>query len=697
VVGRFLILCLGLTIFVAASPGLTTAQDTNVKPDITKAPAKTDQLKTEDTTTRPEIASEYLLPASTKAWFSIPDYSKLKEGFDGTMLGQLAKDEQLKPFIDSMSNQFQDWLNNQNVRLGIDIADVQAVRTGEICIAGVLRDRAGEQDDQLGRDSHGVVLLVDVSQTEEKARELLKKVDSNFESRNATRGEVPNLYGIAVTKWTVQRPKFAVKSRSTFHAIANGWMIASNNESVFREIVRRLVNFDKVNAAESLISNPSFVAIARHTNVEGVVSDIRWFIDPFGYVKLAQAIQEEDLQKKVKKDDWARILEQEGFDALKGIGGQVSFGTSDHEILHRTFIYAPRNGANGANQKRFFGLFDFTNSKKQGLKPESWVPNDVSAYFSCCWDMSLALKNVAGVVDSFMKEQGSFDNIMNSLKSEMNVDVPKLVASFDNRVVILSSTSRPITEDSERVAICVPIIEGENGLLEVIERALGGEGSSKSIKVLGKRVLVVDSSEELLDEDELEIWTDPIDAEDANEVPAPQGNEFQLFEKKFFTVVHQHFIVCNNKEYLEEIIRGKNSSELAEMDDYEQIRNSLSKLVDEKNISFRHFGRIDRSLETNYEMLRQGKMVGSNTVLARTLNRIFTSGEEIKPEGAEPRVQKLDGSKLPEDYLKCVAPYLGPMGWVFETDDEGWRVTGCLLKKKNLNEVVQKPAESPRR
>lgn len=694
-VGRLLIFCLSLTLFFTANPGQTTAQDATAKPDLTKVPAKSEPEKSLKDLGKPEISSEFLLPASTKAWVSIPDCNKLQKGFEGTMLGHLAKDEQLQPFIESMRSQFRNWLNNQNVRLGVDIEDLQAVRTGEICIAGVLRDRAGEQDDPLSRASHGVVLLVDVTQTEEKARELLKKVDATFESRNAIRGEMPAVFGIPVTKWTVERPNFTVKSRATFIAIANGWLVSSNNETVFREIVRRLVNFDQVNTAESLISNPAFVAIAAKTNVEEVTSDVRWFIDPFGYFKLAQAIQEEE--KKVKKDDWARILEEQGFDALKGVGGQISFGTGDYEILHRTFIFAPQNGAIGAKQQRFFGLFDFKNSKKQSLTPESWVPNDVSAYFSCCWDMSLALENVAGLVDSFMKEEGSFERVMNSLKSEMNVDVPKLVAAFDNKMFILSSTSRPITEDSERVAICVPIVDGEHGVLEVIERALG-EGSSRSIKVLGKRVLVVDMSEELINEDELEIWTDPIDAEaEANQVPAPGSEEFQLFEKKYFTVAHQHLIVCNNQEYLEEIIRGKNTTDLANMDDYEQVHHALSNLVDEKNISFRHFGRIDRSMETNYEMLRQGKMVGSNTVLARTLNRIFSSNQNINYEGTEPREQKLDGSKLPEDYLTHIAPYLGPMGWVFETDGDGWRITGCVLKKNNLSEVVQRSAEISRR
>ena len=148
-VGRLLVFCLGLTIVLMANPGQTIAQDATIKPDVPAA-ADSEQETVQEVAVKREISSEYLLPATTKAWFSIPDYSQLKEDFGSTMLGQLAKDEKLKPFIDSLGEQFRDWLNNQNVRLGMDIEDVQSVRTGEICIAGVLRDRAGEQDEQLG-------------------------------------------------------------------------------------------------------------------------------------------------------------------------------------------------------------------------------------------------------------------------------------------------------------------------------------------------------------------------------------------------------------------------------------------------------------------------------------------------------------------------------------------------------------------
>jgi hypothetical protein len=106
-------------------------------------------------------------------------------------------------------------------------------------------------------------------------------------------------------------------------------------------------------------------------------------------------------------------------------------------------------------------------------------------------------------------------------------------------------------------------------------------------------------------------------------------------------------------------------------------------------VSFRQFGRVDRALETNYEMLRSGKMGNSRTVMAKILNKAFQQEFETEAEKKD-REQKLDGSKLPKNYAESIAPYLGPTGWVMETEKDGWRVTGCLLKKKSVSDVVEK-------
>ena len=83
-------------------------------------------------------------------------------------------------------------------------------------------------------------------------------------------------------------------------------------------------------------------------------------------------------------------------------------------------------------------------------------------------------------------------------------------------------------------------------------------------------------------------------------------------------------------------------------------------------------------------------MGASQTVLARILNQAFTPPNANKDT---PRDQKIDGSKLPEDF-EAVAKYLGPSGWVMESVEEGWLATGCVLKKQNRETIANK-AEQP--
>ena len=98
------------------------------------------------------ISSQELLPASTKAWFSIPDSAELEQKFLSTQLGQIASEEKLAPFMESLKGQFREWMSEQNVRLGIDLESISDVRSGEICIAGILPNQNAEVSPRFSRD-----------------------------------------------------------------------------------------------------------------------------------------------------------------------------------------------------------------------------------------------------------------------------------------------------------------------------------------------------------------------------------------------------------------------------------------------------------------------------------------------------------------------------------------------------------------
>lgn len=631
------------------------------------------------------MQSENLLPGSTKFWVSIPDVNQLEQQFDATQFGLLAKDPAIKPFIEGIREQLKGLLNDQNERFGLEVDDLHGVNSGEICIAGVLPELNGKQP---VKGSHGLVLLVDVSKTEKEARELQKKVNAQMIARGAKQKNFP-INGVLVTKSTIENAKRGRKTQSNFQAIINGQMLVSDNENIFRDVLRRLAAPKKIQKVETLAAQKPFKSVMEKTDLNGHEAHIKWFVDPFGYLELAKALENEDRANREHSDDWGKILKDQGFRAFKGIGGRVSVATGEHELLHQTYVYASDEPA-VKNGKRVFELFDFSGNELP-LTPAIWVPTDCSAYIVGNWEMTKALGSIGGIYDSFLDEEGAFKRMLRDFKvdPQMKLDIKKLVGLLNNRITVVSSTERPITESSERVVIGLPINGEPKFVFDSIARATQG----RVINLGGIKVVEVEKvAEEAPDEDD----GFRLPGEELEQKADEPERGFQLFEKRYFVVHKGNLLVANNKRYLRKLLAQK-KSKLAESPDYIQVKESLAELTEADKISWRQFGRTDLALEANYEMLRRGEMGNSQTVLARVINQIFAKraaekaaaeGKEVDPDAI--RKQKLDGAKLPANYAKSIAPYFGPMGWVMETEKGGWRITGCLLKKKGMTEVVQK-------
>ena len=90
------------------------------------------------------LGSAQLLPGHTKAWVSIPNMVQLTDSFKKTQFGVLAQGDAIKPFVESLKDQFHDWAAEKNVRLGIKIENIDEFYSGEICLAGVVPVVAGQ-------------------------------------------------------------------------------------------------------------------------------------------------------------------------------------------------------------------------------------------------------------------------------------------------------------------------------------------------------------------------------------------------------------------------------------------------------------------------------------------------------------------------------------------------------------------------
>lgn len=650
----------------------------------------------EAATTRPR--SETFLPAATKAWVSIPDADDLDERFSKTQFGALAKEEDLKPFTEHLKSQAKKWIDQQNVRLNLSIDDLHGVHSGEICFAGVLpQDAAGESI----KGQHGLVFLMDVSETQDKAVELQTKINAELVKRGANQSQ-GSINGVDYTKSVIEKPKVFRKPRYNFQAIVNGWMVVSNNEVVFRDIIGRIANPDKIQPVETLAAQDAFATVMKNTTLGEHKANIRWYVDPFGYLELSQQIKDDEAIAKVARDDIAKKLKNAGLEAFKGVGGSVAVATGEHEILHRTFTIGARNKK--PENASFHNLFDFS-SPKIPLKAPFWAPDDASSIAIGNWDFDKALVGVGHFYDSSMGQPGDFDRILDDFKNDpgLQLDVRKLISSLDDQVIVVTATEKPVSKDSERVIAGIRVSGDPAFVFDAIKRA---HPDATEISLGGQKVIEYDSSvepDDLVDDPILTFGGDIPQEEIDEEEEKPR---FEAFEKRFFTVLtspagEKFLLVANNKTFLRKILAQRKNN-LENASDVEQVYLTLDKLTDADKVAWRTFGRLDATLEINYELIRQGEMANAQTVLARLLNfmavkqaeeEALAQGKEVDPKMV--RKQELDGSTLPESYSKAIAPYLGPVGSVLEVEPEGWRITGAFLKKK-VTEVVQKPDEIER-
>jgi hypothetical protein len=274
---------------------------------------------------------------------------------------------------------------------------------------------------------------------------------------------------------------------------------------------------------------------------------------------------------------------------------------------------------------------------------------------------------------------------------DFKVDIKKMVQSLGNRITVVGTTEEPIDETSEKMLVGIKLREGVDAewLIQSIGRAVKGK-----VKKLAGYTSVVDDQVETEEESgglEIDIEgldDDEDDDDDLEEAAIPP--RITIFNRRIMVIKDGYLFICNDKDYLKKIISQKPSTAFAGSADLIRLTKSLDKLSDSSRVRFRMFSRLDQMLKTNYEMMRTGKMADSETFVARLLNKVY--GKKAENEGK--RVQQIDGSQLPEDYEKEIAPYLGQAGWVMETIDSGWRFSGCVLPKEKAKATIAEAPES---
>ncbi len=600
--------------------------------------------------------SETLLPNTTKGYISIGDLDLFEKKWNETQFGRLLNDPKMEGFNKDLNRQLNEKLNRAGAKLSITIDDVRSISGGEVCFARIQPNN--------DKTKYAVALLVDVTGHQEEAEDLLAKISDNLKKEGGRRSTI-ELFGHKVVLHVMPVKKGRRTPDKIYYTIHEDQLIAADHESTCGDLLARFVGDH-----DDILGNvPAYrEAMDRCAKAAGdLTAHARWFVEPFGFFETNRA---EQGPKKRSGIDLLDVFGSTGFRVVKGAGGHVIFATGEQELVHHSFVYAPGTKELGAK------MLDFPNSA--ALAPQHWVPRKGASYTTFKWNLSEAFWASKWPIDKVAGE-AIFDEVLKSIKHDPSgprIDIPnELINHLSDRASVIVDYRLPVTPQSERFVFA---IELKNPVIvkKTVDRAMEHDPQAKK-RIVGKQIIweIVEQQEE---EDDLDVPTidgvpglGPLGLDDEEE----EEDEERALPNSAVAVVRGHLLIASHVDYIAELMNDVDEQDtIAESADFQAVTDMLERLGAGED-SFRMFNRLDESLRADYELLKANKMAESETLQGKLLNGFLGTGEE-----GQPRIQQIDGSKLPE--YQIVRRYLGPAGAFVRTHpDVGWFVTGCFLSK----------------
>lgn len=601
--------------------------------------------------------SQRLLPATTKGYLSVPDVYQLEASWNSTQLGQLLKDPVMNGFGEDLKRQLKDKFTRLNRQLGLTFDDLEDVPGGELAIARV---RPTENES-------ATVLLVDVTGHRKQADKLLAKIEANMKERNAE-SNVRELSGASITVYKLPKEEGEKHQREAVFYIKNDVLCAADNENVAIDVLSRFSgeskdNLESVEAYQAIMSRCGEAA-------GDLQPEVRWFVEPFGYI---EAVRSARGAEHKRGRDLVKILKEQGFDAIQGIGGYFNFYVDKkYELMHRTLVYAPavKDPINpGDKYNLAMRMLRLPNGGP--LEPQDWIPRGLATYMSLNLDVKNAFESFGSLFDAIVGDgEGAWEqDVIGGIETDPHgpqINIREdLIAHLGQRITVMSDYVLPIDIKCERMLFGVEV-KNVPALTETINRTMKDDPKAKKREFEGHVIWELVEEEEELQAFQFQ-GPGPL---------APPPEEKRKMPNSAVCVAHGQLLIATHIEFLKKVLaEAADREKLAHSVDYRLIATELDNIAGDVQ-SVRFFSRTDEEYRPTYELLRQGKMPQAETLLAKILNRMLSDDDEEDI----PREQLLDASKLPD--FEMVRRYFGPAGLNIRSEENGWLITGFSLNKE---------------
>jgi hypothetical protein len=499
------------------------------------------------------------------------------------------------------------------------------------------------------------VLLLDVTNHQQQVAALQQKIGAALAQHNAQGAAFTTPAGAKGTHYVVPPKDAAGVQREVVEAVqtvggSTVWLIG-DEASLPTFVSAQLTGA----GAPTLSGEAVFGGLMQETSPPQPEppANIIFFVDPLGFPEALRAY--EHPQAKRKPDPLA-VFRSVGFDALKGVGGQVSLSVGDYGLLARMGVTAPQPWQNSMKMLTFEPGPDFA--------PKSWVAADVAAYATVYWDVLTAFDHFGPLFDGFLEDDGIWNDVVDSIKSDP--DGPQIdlrndfFALADKRVTAVVDRHPTPAADGAQYLLAFQTANDAK-IAQTLKKAFENDDTVNRVKIGDLEVYELTATEEV-----------PANA------PNQQGvvNGQRKLVSGFVTAANGHFFIASELDILKKVLGPPAKQQLANAPDYVAVTAELKKFLPQAQPQLVGvgFARLAELARDDYEAFRAGKLEYGQTGIGRILS--LSLSEEDK---AKLREKKIDGSKLPA--FEQIKKYLAPVGLTVRTTANGWSIMGLTYEK----------------
>jgi len=596
---------------------------------------------------RAPVTAENVFPDTTKLFVSIPDPSLYRTKWQQTELAKLFDDPAMEAFGQDLRRQLDEKLTQTARRLGLTLSDLDGVAGGEVAF-GLIRSSPEKP--------LSVAVLVNVSGKQERVAALQQKVRQELLARRGQE-QAETRDGYTWQKWTFPPTRDNPAPAPALFARHGDWLVAGDHAETILAMLQRLDG----RGNDVLAKLPAYRQVMARTGQGSVKTvHLRWFVVP---LELAQAIKDAQRQQERGRDK-VRILREQGFDCLQGVGGVLEWASGEMDSRYEVYVYAPQNARVLAAR-----MLSFPTTPPLVVPP--WASADASGFLMANWNMAQAFEASKTLVDSLAGSE-VFEDALRDIELDPNglrVNIRKeFIAYLGTRVYILTRHSKPITPQSEQRLMAFELTDPQR-VAATLARSLPRDPNVKIRKFGNQTVWEIVRKQNVA-----QARGQGFQGFRRDQTP-DNPNSRMLFKNGAMAVGFGYLFVASDVDFLGDfLVNAQTRQKLTDSSGYQLVENALRPLGAVDQECARYYVHLAEALETDYELFRLGKMVDSETLLGQLLNYFLAPDEE----GLK-RKPLLDGSKLPE--FSKIRQHLYYGGFRVFADPEGWRIAGGLLAR----------------